>query len=39
MKDSLQHFIYYKTKLKTKLRILYKRNKIQWDGYYYFSLP
>ena len=39
MKDSLQHFIYYKTKLKTKLRILYKRNKVQWDGYYYFSLP
>lgn len=38
MKDSLEFFQYYKKKLKTKLRILYKRNKIDWDGYYYFSL-
>lgn len=38
MKDSLEFFKYYKRKLKTKLRILYKRQRIQWDGYYYFSL-
>lgn len=37
-KDALKHFNYYKRKLKTKLRILYKRNKIPWDGYYYFAL-
>lgn len=37
-KDALEHFKYYKRKLKTKLRILYKRNKIQWDGTYYFAL-
>lgn len=38
MKDSLEYFQYYKRKLKIKLRILYKRNKVQWDGYYYFAL-
>lgn len=38
MKNSLEFFQYYKRKLKTKLRILYKRNKVQWDGYYYFAL-
>lgn len=38
MKNSLEHFKYYKRKLKTKLRILYKRYKVQWDGYYYFAL-
>lgn len=37
-KDSLQHFIYYQKKLKNKLRVLYKRNKVPWDGYYYFAL-
>lgn len=37
-KNALEHYKYYKRKLKTKLRILYKRNKIQWDGYYYFAL-
>ena len=38
MKNALDFFQYYKRKLKTKLRILYKRNQIQWDGYYYFAL-
>lgn len=38
MKDSLKFFYYYRKKLKTKLRILYKRNQIEWDGYYYFTL-
>lgn len=37
-KDSLKHFHYYIKKLALKLRILYKRKKIQWDGYYYFAL-
>lgn len=37
-KNALEHYKYYKRKLKTKLRILYKRNKVQWDGYYYFAL-
>lgn len=36
--DSLKHFNYYKRKLSTKIRILYKRLKIKWDGYYYFAL-
>lgn len=34
----LQHFLYYKRKLAIKLRILYKKKKIPWDGYYYFAL-
>lgn len=38
MKNSLKFFKYYKNKLRNKLRILYKRNKLQWDGYYYFAL-
>lgn len=37
VKDSLKWFEYYKKKLVIKLRILYKRKKIQWDGYYYFA--
>lgn len=37
-KDSLDHFYYYIRKLSTKLRVLYKRRKIKWDGYYYFAL-
>lgn len=37
-KNSLIHYNYYINKLCKKLRILYKRKKIQWDGYYYFAL-
>ena len=37
-KNSLQHFKYYVRKLITKIRILYRRKKIQWNGYYYFGL-
>ena len=37
-KSSLQHFYYYIRKLTVKLRVLYKRKKIDWDGYYYFAL-
>lgn len=37
-KDSLKHYHYYIKKLSIKLRVLYKRKRIQWDGYYYFAL-
>lgn len=37
-KDSVKYFLYYIKKLSIKLRVLYKRNKIEWDGYYYFAL-
>lgn len=37
-KNSLIHYNYYIQKLCKKLRVLYKRKKIQWDGYYYFAL-
>lgn len=37
-KNSLLWFDYYKKKLAKKIRILYKKRKTQWDGYYYFAL-
>lgn len=37
-KNPLDHFHYYKKKLTVKLRVLYRRKKIEWDGYYYFAL-
>jgi hypothetical protein len=37
-RDSLGHFEYYKLKLRNKIKIMYKRKKIPWDGYYYFGL-
>ena len=36
--NSISHFHYYIKKLVIKLRVLYKRRKIEWDGYYYFAL-
>ena len=36
--DSLAHFEYYKKKLRNKMRVMYNRKKIPWDGYYYFGL-
>lgn len=36
--DSIKHFHYYAKKLSLKIRVLYKRRKIPWDGYYYFAL-
>ena len=36
--DPLEHFFYYIKKLTLKLRVLYKRKKLKWDGYYYFAL-
>lgn len=38
MNDSFKYFNYYKRKMRTKLRIMYKRKNIPWDGYYYFAL-
>ena len=38
MNNSLKYFDYYATKMRIKLRVLYKRKKIEWDGYYYFAL-
>lgn len=38
MNDSLKYFNYYKNKMRVKLRIMYKRKNIPWDGYYYFAL-
>lgn len=37
-KDPLKHFYYYIRKLTVKLRVLYRRKQIKWDGYYYFAL-
>ena len=37
-KDSLEHFYYYIRKLTVKLRVLYRRKQIPWNGYYYFAL-
>lgn len=36
--DSVRHHAQYINKLSTKLRILFKRKKVEWDGYYYFAL-
>lgn len=36
--NSLKHFLYYINKLSLKLRVIYKRKKITWNGYYYFAL-
>lgn len=38
MNNSLKYFNYYKRKMRTKLRIMYKRKHIEWDGCYYFAL-
>lgn len=37
-KDSIKYFNKYVKKLCLKIRVLYKRRKIPWDGYYYFAL-
>ena len=37
-KNPIDYFKYYIKKLAVKLRILYKRNHVKWDGYYYFAL-
>ena len=38
MKDSIKWFNYYINKTIVKLRVNYRRNKTEWDGYYYFAL-
>lgn len=37
-RSPLEHFYYYRKKLIIKLRVLYQRNKVPWDGYYYFAI-
>lgn len=37
-KDPLKHFQYYIRKLIIRFRVLYRRRKVRWDGYYYFGL-
>ena len=38
MNDSLKWFNYYIKKMIVKLRVMYKRKQIPWNGYYYFAL-
>ena len=38
MGNSVKWFEYYKRKMRVKLRVLYKRKQIPWNGYYYFAL-
>jgi hypothetical protein len=38
MNNSIKWFEYYKKKMIIKLRIMYKRKQIKWNGYYYFAL-
>ena len=36
--NSVAHYHYYIKKLIIKLRVLHRRRRIPWDGYYYFAL-
>lgn len=36
--DSIEHFQYYLKKLLVKIRVLFKRKRQPWSGYYYFAL-
>lgn len=36
--NPLDHFMYYRRKLTVKIRVMYRRKKKDWDGYYYFAL-
>lgn len=38
MNNSVRWFEYYKRKMRIKLRVMYKRKQIPWNGYYYFAL-
>lgn len=37
-KDPVKHFNYYRRQLSRKIRFLYRRSKVAWDGYYYCFL-
>ncbi len=37
-RNPIEHFRYYIRKLAIRIRVLYRKRKIQWDGYYYFGL-
>ena len=36
--DSVKHYRYYRKKLMRKIRVMYKKKKKQWDGYYYTAI-
>lgn len=36
--NPIDHFQYYLKKLLVKVKVLFKRKRKEWDGYYYFSL-
>ena len=36
--DPIKHFSYYLRRLIIRLRVLYRRRHIPWDGYYYFAI-
>ena len=38
MNNSIEWFNYYVKKMSVKLRVMYKRKQIPWDGFYYFAL-
>lgn len=38
MNNSIRWFEYYKRKMRIKLRVIYKRKQMPWNGYYYFAL-
>lgn len=37
-RSAIQHYHYYIKKLSIKLKVMYRKKKIPWDGYYYFAL-
>lgn len=37
-KNPLEHYKYYIRKLIIRLRVIYRKRAIEWDGYYYFAL-
>ena len=36
--NSISHFMYYRSKLKRKIRVLWALKKRKWDGYYYTAI-
>lgn len=37
-RNSLKHFRYYRKKMRHKIRVMYVRKKIEWDGYYHIAI-
>lgn len=36
--DPIKHYKYYRTRLLRKIRVMFKKRKKQWDGYYYTAI-